>query len=478
VSRAFSRDRLYFDSLNAGSRREDLMVISGQFLAYSAALTSSWNGVRIKGISLGDYLIVAAALLTLVVAVRHSRRLPLYLWTLLPPASLFLMALVESIIRGNPLFERGNTAQWRVGDAIGAGYASTPLAIVLRLAISLTVATIIVVGLTENSSNGRLILKRIMYCWAAGAAVNAAYAVAEQFIPTLGKLPFLFRIVSDSRYTGLSNHPNLLGQSTVIALPLLIYMISASRGLPKLTSIMSLLISVYAIVLTGSRGALVAAPAIVAMTAGYFMFVSKRIPVWLLITAPLSVALVVHIIPLIVGRSRFVDDSGDESNTARFAKLEQAIDDFLTNPLFGVSVGAPGPTMVPLIILIYGGAFYFTIFYGSLLYPLVAKTDSQVTPFKSILIITAVGVIGYGLLNNAWTDRFLYWPFAAVFALKHLDSSRSQKHSSDSHRSSPTNLGSETPKIEGRFVGGRSADVLAQPRPDVAGSAHARAGHR
>jgi hypothetical protein len=419
MSTVVGRERLPPDQVSppADSHRENPLLTVSQFLAYAAAFTSSWNGVRLEGINLTDYLIVAAAVLTLVVVVGNRRRLPVYSWAVLPPGALFLIALVGSAARSDPLLARGVAGEWRIGDAIGSGYGTAPLALVLRLAISLTAVTIIVIGLCDNVPNGVLFIKRVTYSWAFGSAVSAAYTVGEQFFPALGDFPFLYRIISSSRYTGLSNHPNHVGQAIVIALPLLIFFLASTRGwLSKLVATMILLVSVYAIIPTGSRAALIGGPAIIGATAIYLMISNKRIPAWALIAAPFSLAPAMVLLPSIVEKSRFFDESGVASNTGRFADLQQAVEDITANPVFGLAVGAPAPTMVPLAILVYGGLFYFFIFYGSLIYPLLPRPRSHDRSFTAILAISAYGVLLYGLLGNSWTDRYLYWPFAAIFA--------------------------------------------------------------
>jgi hypothetical protein len=275
---------------------------------------------------------------------------------------------------------------------------------------------IILVGLYDNTPNREAFLKRIMFFWAVGATFSGAYAVFQQFTPALGNLPFLYRLLSSNRFVGLTNHPNHLGLATAISLPVLIYTASSARGLTRLVSVLAVPVSMYATFLSGSRAALVAGPAIFAVTCIYFLIATNRIPEWVPLAAPFMLLSAIVIIPKVIQGSRFADESAGASTVARITDIEQGRADILANPFFGVAIGAPAPTMVPMAILVYGGIFFFTVFYGSLIYSLIGPRIHERT-FAAILLITAASVLCYGLLGNAWLDRYLYWPFAALFAI-------------------------------------------------------------
>jgi hypothetical protein len=228
-------------------------------------------------------------------------------------------------------------------------------------------------------------------------------------------------------------------------------MISSGRGWAKLVPAALLPISLYAIILTGSRAALIGAPVIILATLGFLAHSTNRISVSALMAAPFVLTLSVVSVPAVVEGSRFYDATGDQSNTTRMMYIKQGIEDIAANPLLGVGIGAEAPTMVPLTVLVYGGIVLFVIFYGSLLYPILSRRRSLDGAFMSVLVISAVGVLAYGMLNNGWTDRFLYWPFAAVFGL-----------SLPFRRTRDTSVGNSTALADSALMGVRRAPLVGR----------------
>lgn len=216
---------------------------------------------------------------------------------------------------------------------------------------------------------------------------------------------------------GLAHHPNSYGETNALALPMLIYMFGASRGLAKILAGLSIPIAMYAIFLSGSRAALAGGALLAVVSFVSLASSRKRIHTGSLLLAMFLAPLAILTTPTILKASRFFAESGEISNAARFANLEAGINLFETNPLFGTGVGSWAGSPVPLILLTSGGVLYLVVFYGCLAHPLVVRPRSSGGAFVSILVISAVGVLGIGLLNNGVTERFLYWPFAALFAL-------------------------------------------------------------
>lgn len=386
-----------------------------QALTFGAALTSSWTGVRIAGINLVDYLLVAAVVFVLLDAVSNGRRLPVYAWAVLPPVVLLIIGLSGSVVRGDPL--SANRLGWErvVGSSVGAEFTGA-LPLIARMALSITAVTIILAGVSNNAQDRNVLVKRIMCTWAAGAAISGAYGVFQR-VGDVGNLPFVYQIVSDTRATGLANHPNSFGQTIVLALPVLIYMIGATHGFAKAVMALSLPISMYAIFLSGSRGALLCGPVIAVVTFTYLMTSGKRLAIWVPPIVALFLALAIVTMPTVLKATRFFDESGRVSSAVRRANLERGIDLFYTNPLFGAGVGSWNSEMVPLILLTSGGVLYLVVFYGSLAHPLLVRPRTSGGLFVPILVISAIGFFGFGLLNNGIVERYLYWPFAALFAL-------------------------------------------------------------
>ncbi|WP_396932406.1 O-antigen ligase family protein [Mycolicibacterium sp.] len=289
------------------------------------------------------------------------------------------------------------------------------------MTLSVTAVAIIVSGISDNAKGRIVPVKRIMGIWAIGAAASGAYGILA--LSPIGKslglenLPFLFHYTSQARAMGLAHHPNSYGETNALALPMLIYMFGATRGWLKVLAALSIPIAMYAVFLSGSRAALAGGAVLAVASFASLAISTKRIQTGALLLAMVLTPLAIVTAPKILKASRFFSESGELSNAARFANLEEGIDLFEKNPLFGTGVGSWLGSPVPLILLTSGGVLYLIVFYGCLARPLVVRPRSFSKAFVSILVISAVGVLGIGLLNNGITERFLYWPFAALFAL-------------------------------------------------------------
>jgi hypothetical protein len=409
-------------TLPFGQSSENGARTAGQALTLGAALTSTWTGVRIAGLNIADYLLVAAVVIVLIDAALNRRRLPIYAWAVLPPATLLLLALAGSVTRGDPLTAQQSKRVSQVGDALAAEYGGA-LPLVARLILSLTAVAIIVAGASDTHSPASIQVKRLMATWAIGAAVSGAYAViAFSSIGrnlNLASLPFLTYTSSATRPSGLANHPNSLGQTVALALPLLIYMASESRRFWKLPLHLLTLGSIYGLYLSGSRAALLMGTVLILATLTYLLASTKRVHAGTLTLLMFAPALAIVAIPDIIEGTRFFDDSEyvQISNAGRVASLRGAVDIFLENPIFGAGVGSWRVESVPLDVLTSGGLLYAAVFYGSLAYPLLTRPRGLEGRFVPVLVITALGVFCYGFLNNGIVERYQYWPFAALFAL-------------------------------------------------------------
>jgi len=387
-------------------------------LAFAAALTSTWNGVHIAGIKIADYFLVAGTVSVLLAAAINGRRLPIFAWAVLPPGSLLFIALIGSAVREDPLTSRYAGKQFIEGNAPVFGETVGALPLIARMALALTAVAIIVAGVSDNMQDRSVIVERLMRTWAAGAAISAAYGVINHIIniPILAHLPFIARIAV-SRVSGLGNHPNSFGQALVTALPMLVYMFIASRGFTKFATALSLPITLYAIVLSESRAAILFGTIFAVVIFMFLVISGRRIHIGIFPIMMVLVPLTIVALPTALAKTRFFSSNGQESNTLRRLALARGIDMFNSNPLLGAGVGTWIAEMVPLIVLTSGGLLYLVIFYGSLTYPILVRPRSTGDVFVPMLVISAVSVFCYGLLGNGIYDRCLYWPFAALFAL-------------------------------------------------------------
>jgi hypothetical protein len=191
--------------------------------------------------------------------------------------------LTAAVVRGDPLSFARTRTESHVGDSARELAGALPL--VGRLTISLTVVTVIVIGVAyrKNKNLSNILVRRIMYAWAIGTAFSGAYTVVASSsvgkLLHLSEMPFFSYKSSQTRDSGLAHHPVVLGVSVALALPLLMYMASTLRGFPKMAVATLIPVSLYAIYLSGSRGGLLLAALLIFATFAYQVISRKRIGV-------------------------------------------------------------------------------------------------------------------------------------------------------------------------------------------------------
>jgi hypothetical protein len=383
--------------------------------------------------TLVDCLLTTAAVFVLVQAARTRNRLPIYAWMVLPPLTLLVIALMGAVVRGDSLMSSRVRSEWIIGNAVGAD-VSGAIPLIGRMTFSLTVVAVIVIGISAGKRGSSLIIRRIMYVWATGAAVSGAYAIVA--LTSIGRslnlreLPFLTYLASKTRLNGLAHHPNSLGLTIALAFPMLIYMATVFRGRPKAVIISLVPVSALALFMSGSRGALLLVTVLSVTTFAYLVGSRKRISVGALLFVLFLPALAIVTLPRIIQATRIFSKDGQQSTEGRLAKVSNGIEIFYSNPLFGAGVGSWSGELVPLILLTSGGVFYTAIFYGSLARPLLSSPKGLGGDFAAILLITSFGVLFSGFLNNGYVERYQYWPFAALFALglAHGSPNRQTRH--------------------------------------------------
>jgi hypothetical protein len=382
-------------------------------------------GLPIPSLLLVDFFMVLSIIAVLATMAANHRRLPIHAWAVLPPAALLVIALTAAVVRGDPLSFARTRTESHVGDSARELAGALPL--VGRLTISLTVVTVIVIGVAyrKNKNLSNILVRRIMYAWAIGTAFSGAYTVVASSsvgkLLHLSEMPFFSYKSSQTRDSGLAHHPVVLGVSVALALPLLMYMASTLRGFPKMAVATLIPVSLYAIYLSGSRGGLLLAALLISSTFAYQVISRKRIGVAALLSIlcmpGFAILAFPHLRQVAVEGTRFFREDGQQSSDTRLGKIRDGVDMFDSNPFFGAGVGIWPGEFVPLILLTSGGVLYAAIYYGSLAWPLLKSRKTNSGDFAAILLITASGVLVAGLLNNAFVDRYLYWPFAALFVL-------------------------------------------------------------
>jgi O-antigen ligase len=264
----------------------------------------------------------------------------------------------------------------------------------------------------------------VVISYTSGVCVSSAVAISD--LAGLTNISASLGLVAaGGRQFGLTNHPNTLGLTCAITIPFAVYFLhTAPRKWLARVAIVVLLGGALA---SGSRGAQVAAP--LAAVATVMFLPNRRISMrqlGIIVGAGLLAGIAIG---SVVAPDRLTElvrfGSGDiqgagKSDAVRSIVLNQAIDDFLRFPLFGlglrhlveahniyVQLLASGGLILLLSMLCYwGGA--------------VSDARSLYKSGESIALPLMVSISTWlvlGVVENQITDRYLYYGIGCVAAL-------------------------------------------------------------
>jgi O-antigen ligase len=258
------------------------------------------------------------------------------------------------------------------------------------------------------------------------SGICASSAVAISDLSGLTRISASFGLMAGGgRQFGLTNHPNTLGLTCAVAVPLAVFFLYSGRR--KWLARVAIVLLFGGALASGSRGAQVAAPLAALATA--ILLPNRRASVRQLgiilgvgVVAGLAVASTVapdKLGELVRFDSGDVQDTG-RSNAVRALVLNQAIADFIRFPLFGlglrhlveahniyVQLLASGGIVLLLSMMCYwGGAI-------SDAWRLFKSGTSIALP----LLVSITAWLVLGVVENQITDRYLYYGIGCVAAL-------------------------------------------------------------
>jgi O-antigen ligase len=229
---------------------------------------------------------------------------------------------------------------------------------------------------------------------------------------------------SGARMNGLTDHPNTLGITAAISIPIAIYFMSTMHR--KWIAAIALVVLFGGILASGSRGAQAAAPlcALIAVlwtpkdpSLGH----ARSIVTLGTVLGGFAILL---ILPSRVRQSlfRIFEGSPDASgsNSERFTLLRAALADWQAHPVFGSGIRhiveahniylqflASGGVVLAMSMLIY----FFLVLRASW------QLSSQGIAYARFLMISIGTWLVLGLVENAVADRYLYYSVGCVAAL-------------------------------------------------------------
>jgi hypothetical protein len=393
----------------------------GVGLLVGSVATVPWNAVVVAGLKPGPVMLALALLLlgTRALVLRRRVVVPAWVWVL--GGTITLVALVTLVHPPSPGYLAARYVPPELVAHTEAGWPGLVQAIGWLVAAVALPLTVCLAAPLRPGLPGRL-----ASAWALGAAASAAVAVTDDAGVTHVSLGLRGLVDVGGREAGLTVQPTHLAVATALALPVVVWRLTRVRGAWPAAGWAAVgLVMVAGLVVSESRGGLVAAVAAVLVT----LAMRRRSRPWLAPLAVLATAIAVVVVvsaPDLVGgaaeRLRLAGaDSAAMSNQVRGQLGAQAWLDFVHAPVqgIGLEVAVQGHN-IWLQLLAAGGALLLLGFLAA-----VALVGADVTAVRRaegglplVLAICAATWLLVGTVENHLTDLYLYVPFALIAGVR------------------------------------------------------------
>lgn len=375
---------------------------------------ASANGVRVGQFTVSDALLLASLPLSLLLA-KRTPRLPR--WFLLGAGLVVVAAVVIEMFPpptiASELFRQKNLTTGQVGQ-------DSHLTLAARLLLAIAVVPVAVAFATAQRA------RLLVDAWIIGTVFGAGIAVLAAFGPldlqqTITGQAYSIEAykLTQGRYTGLSVHPTLLGVAAAMACPVVVGRMTNARQGWLYAPALGIL--VLAVLVSGSRIALIAALAGVAVVFVY----QHRARRQMLALAAGAVVLLAFTGSAASGLSttqRLMKDAGGvqsaaSSDAARSRTIREGMELFERRPIGWGFQGLRGAHNVLVQILSGGGVLLLLgmglIVGGAIVTGWKLRAEPDAVGVTAGLVVVLVS----GLTTNAVFDRFLYIPVGLLLGL-------------------------------------------------------------
>lgn len=396
----------------------------GAALLCTAALTSTWNAVQVRGVAPSDLLLLSALGLLALDALARHQKVPLRplvavgaalvasagLWSLLSPVS----DTYESL-RIVPASDVG------VPRNLGPGDATQLVKFLVAL-----VAVPIALQIADRSA-GRL--RAVAASWLASSVVSSLVALTDEGGVTAVSTGLRGAVDVTGRQAGLSSQPNHLAVGVALALPFALLWALRGRGAARVLAAGSVPLLLGGALVSGSRGGVAACLVALTVLAVHLTRKDARHVLVLVACSLLLLSLTwQRTLDALIG-TRLTGESAQRSDSERLLLLGQAWRDFVHSPVHGVGFEHINAAhQVQLQLLSAGGLLALT---GYALYILgvlssvraASRGDAMLTAAAITSVITWLLL---GLVENQLIDRYLYIPAGVLLALAARDAQLSR----------------------------------------------------
>jgi hypothetical protein len=396
-----------------------------------AAFTSTWGGLRQLPMGqIADVFLALALLLILLMVVFGDLRFTIPFWIWIPPIAVILCLAIrwfdpvpywQLVLRLHSRLPYAAQPQ----DSIKGGI----------WLIALIVVPIVIIGCTKIEPR---IPQLVMGAFTAGVCVSSFVALTDLVgLTSIGSLPLNHgdprRVVTlgtdgtIGRQVGLTSHPNMLGLTCVLAIPLALYFLYVLRH--KWIPRAALVLLFGGVLATGSRGAQAAALLVCVLGVSVAPIWKAALRQTLIVLGVAAVAgvIMVHVFigDVIDNILRFGGTSyaTSEADRIREILIRQAVEDFANYPIAGIGMKSIINAHNIYLQLLQCGGVILTV--AMLIYWMTILRFGWLLANRGhtaarYLTVSIGGWLILGMVSNQLTDRQLYYTVGCVAALASL----------------------------------------------------------
>jgi hypothetical protein len=424
---------VYFPPIVATAAKGSLLI---------AGVIVTWTGLRLPG--LGDpadlFLVFAFGLCALMVMFGDLRFSPPG-WLFIPVVAVVICVFAREV-DPPPFYLQVLRFQL-------LGYRPDSLLKALFWLFALLVVPLTIIACTTLD---RRMATWTMGAYATGASISSAVAVIDLTGATnIGRnLPGNLTtalinntVDSSNRMPGLTDHPNSLGFTAVVSIPIVIYLMGTMRR--RWIAVLMLIALLGGVLASGSRGAQFVAPVVVLASVLWsatrrpslrFLVISALVIVAAGVVAIFSLPSHIRESVLRVTSFSSIVSAGNASDTGRLTLIGDGLFDWRLYPIFGGGIRhIVEAHNIYVQLLASGGLVLFgamAVYWFAMLRD-CHRLSKAGFGYPRFLVVSIAGWLVLGLVENQLTERGVYFTVGCIAALAsvHLVRASSVEEPSD-----------------------------------------------
>jgi hypothetical protein len=395
-----------------------------------AGLTVTWTGLRLPVLGdPADLLLIMSFGICALMVIFGDLRFSVPIWTLIPPIAIIACVLVR-LFDPPPYYLQ--VFRFQVGVSAPDSLVKALFWLFAILIVPQTIIACIAID--------RRVAVWTMVAYVTGTAISSGVAIVDLTGLTnigrslSGNLTAILtnsNVDTSNRMPGLADHPNALGFTTVVSIPIAIYLMGTMRR--RWIGTILLIALLGGVLASGSRGAQIVAPLAVLASV---LWLPKRLPNGRSVARFFSISAlaagVAGLVVLVSLPSNIRDsvlritsyDSflapGNASNDSRLILLGEALFDWRLYPIFGAGIRhIVEAHNIYVQLLASGGLLLMAamlVYWFSMLRDCWRISNLGVA-YARYLMLSIVGWLAIGLVENQLTERGAYFAVGCIAGL-------------------------------------------------------------